>query len=227
VSPQDDAIVGATGGTMFADAAGTVPIADGALVPDGTEIWLRRDTSGSVTLSATATAIVPSGNVYLYAHNIPGLDDAQKLILAEDGEVSTRVEATADFFDTASLTVTKDVAGAAAGLQSDVHITVTCGGTDLDDFVIPAGTKGTVSTTYDDVPAPATCDVTETVDGVNSAVTVSTTNATQVVDLPQTDTPNDPVTAATVVNTYTGTSVGPDVVVVPATPLQLAPRFTG
>jgi TQXA domain-containing protein len=226
VSPQEPAVVSATDGDMFADAAGTVPIADGATVPDGTQIWLQRTTLGSATLSATATAIVPGGNVYLYAHNIPGVDDAQKLILADSGEVSTTVAATADFFDTASLEVTKTIAGEAAGLQSDVHISVVCDGTALPDFVIPAGSTGSTSTTYHDIPAPATCDITETVNGVNTAVTVSTTNASQSIDLPQTDVPDDLVTAAPITNTYVATNVGPDVIVVPI-PVLLSPRFSG
>ena len=202
VSPQENAVVSATGGTMYADASGTTPIANDTSVTNGTQIWLRRDTVGEVTLSATATAVVPSGNVYLYAHNIPGVSDAQKLILAESGEVSTTVSATADFFDTASLELSKIVAGPGAGLQSQVRIEVTCGGTALPDFVIPAGSTGTTSTVYDDLPAPTTCDVTEVANGANVAVRVSTTNVTQSVDLPATTTPNDPVTALPVTNTY-------------------------
>lgn len=202
VSPQENAIVNSTGGSMFADASGTTPIANGASVADGTQIWLRRDTVGAVTLSATATAVVPGGNVYLYAHNIPGVDDAQKLILAQSGEVSTTVSATGDFFDTASLLLSKVVDGPAAGLQSEVRISVTCGDTALADFVIPAGATGNVSTTYDDIPTPATCEVTETVDGVNPSVRVTTTNPTQSVTLPENATPNDPVTALPVTDTY-------------------------
>jgi hypothetical protein len=168
---------------------------------------------------------VPGGNVYLYSHNLTGVDDAQKLILAESGEVSTTVDATADFFDTASLAVSKTVDGAAAGLQSEVRISVACGDLTLPDFVVPAGTKGTTSTVYDAVPAPSTCQITETVNGVNTAVTVSTVNASQAVDLPQTDVPDDPVTALPVTSSYVATAVGPDVVAV--TPVAAQPRFTG
>ena len=51
---------------MFSDAAGTVPIANGATVPSGQKIWVRSTGPSSVVLEATATATVPSGNVYLY-----------------------------------------------------------------------------------------------------------------------------------------------------------------
>ncbi len=224
VSPQEPAIVSATDGAMFSDPDGLDPIANGTAVPDGATIYLRRDTVGSATLTAQATAIVPTGNVYLYAHNIPGVDDAQKLILAESGEVSTTVSAAADFVDTAALTVTKVVDGPAAGIQSDVHISVTCDDTPLPDFVIPAGSSGSVSRTYEDVVTPATCAITETVDGLNPLVTVTTTNPGQTIDLPQTEVRDDPVSAAPVTNTYQ--AVAADVIVVPS-PLLLAPRFTG
>jgi TQXA domain-containing protein len=224
VSPQEPAIVSATGGDMFADPNGLDPIANGTAVPDGTDIYLRRLATGSATLTAQATAIVPTGNVYLYAHNIPGVDDAQKLILAESGEVSTTVSATADFVDTAALTVTKVVDGQAAGIQSDVHISVTCNDAPLPDFVIPAGSSGSVSRTYEDVVTPATCVITETVDGLNPLVTVTTTNPSQTIDLPQTEVRNDPVSATPVVNTYQ--AVAAEVIVVPS-PLLVAPRFTG
>ncbi len=62
--------------------------------------------------------------------------------------------------------------------------------------------------------------------GVNSAVTVTTTNAAQTVTLPQTVVPDDPVDAAPVTNTYDAAAVGPDVVVVPV-PVASQPRFTG
>ncbi len=120
--------VRAAGGTMYADAAGTVPIPDGATVPNNTQIWLRPDdaTGGRVTLTARGVATAPSGNVYLYDGNTPGVSDAQRLILAEDAEVSTLTTATADFFQAGSLRVTKTIAGSAAGDQGAVSLHVAC-----------------------------------------------------------------------------------------------------
>ena len=71
-----------------------------------------------------------------------------------------------------ALTVTKTIAGPAAGSQAAVTIHAVCDGTALTpDFVIDAGTAaGTTSHTYQDVPAGATCTVTETVDGSSSTV---------------------------------------------------------
>ena len=76
------ATVHVTGGTMYSNAAGTVSIPDGATVPSGQNIWLRSSGSSTAVLTATATATVPTGNVYLYDGNTPGLTNTQKLILA-------------------------------------------------------------------------------------------------------------------------------------------------
>ncbi len=93
------ATVTATGANMFSDAAGTVPIADGATVPSGQEIWLRSTAGPAVAaLQATATATVPTGNVYLYTGNAGGTE-AQSLILAEEAAVPTTVQATAEFLE--------------------------------------------------------------------------------------------------------------------------------
>ena len=57
---------------MFSDTAGTMPIADGAAVPDGQKIWVRSTGPSTVVLEATAVATVPTGNVYVYDGNTTG-----------------------------------------------------------------------------------------------------------------------------------------------------------
>ena len=111
--PDLEITVRAAGGTMYSDAAGTQPIADGATVANNSQIWLLPDddTGGMVTMTARGVASAPSGNVYLYDGNTPGVNDAQRLILAQDAEVSTLTTATADFFQASSLQVTKTIAG--------------------------------------------------------------------------------------------------------------------
>ena len=85
-----------------------------------------------------------------------------------------------------ALTVTKTIAGPAAGSQAAVTIHTVCDGVALTpDFVIDAGTAaGTASHTYDDVPAGATCTVTETVDGSSSTVAVTTAGSPQDATVP-------------------------------------------
>ncbi len=91
------ATVTATGGSMFSDAAGNVPIATGATVSSGQKIWMRsKGGSSSAVLQAKATATVPSGNVYLYDGN-SAASDTQRLILAENATLTTTVQATAQF----------------------------------------------------------------------------------------------------------------------------------
>jgi Domain of unknown function (DUF5979)/Thioester domain len=209
-SPQAPAVVSSSA-DMFADAAGTTPIANGATVPNATQIWLEQGTIGGATLSATASAVVPSGNVYLYSGNLVGVTDAQRLILAQDTTVTTTVSAAAQFIDTGALVVTKTIAGPGAGTQGDVTIGVTCNGTALADFVVPAGTTGTLTHTYDDIPTPATCTITENVDGANASVTVVTVNGSQTVDIPSDETADNPVDAEPITNTYDLVPVAPTV----------------
>ncbi len=134
-----DATVTATGGDMFSNAAGTVPIANGATVPSGQKIWMRSTGPSTAELQATATAVVPTGSVYLYDGNA-AVDDAQPLILAATATLTTTVQATAEFLDPGSLIVTKTIAGPAAGSQGRVVIHVVCDdGTARPDFVIAAG----------------------------------------------------------------------------------------
>ena len=85
-----------------------------------------------------------------------------------------------------ALTVTKTIAGPAAGSQAAVTIQAVCDGTALTpDFVIPAGAAaGTTSHTYGDVPAGVTCTVTETVDGSSSTVAVITVGSSQDATVP-------------------------------------------
>ena len=119
--------VTATGATMYSDPAGTLPIANGSTVPNGQQIWLKSDTAGPATLSATATATYPTGNVYLYDHNTAGVNDAQRLIIAEQSTSTTTVKAVATFQAPGSLVVNKNISGPAAGSQGEVRIAVNCG----------------------------------------------------------------------------------------------------
>ena len=178
------ATVNATGASMFKDAAGKQPINDGDTVADGTQIWLNSASVGTATLTATAKAEVPTGNVYLYNGGASG---AQKLILAQTATVQTTVSATADFQAFGSLEIDKTIKGPSAGKQGAITISVSCdkGTRPLDDFTIPAGTAAkTVSATFDDIPAGAQCTVTETVDGHTEKVAVAAVGSGQTVTVP-------------------------------------------
>ena len=197
-SGAGSATVQATGATMFSNAAGTTPIANGTSVPSGTQIWLGSTGPGDAVLQATATATVPSGNVYLYDGQ-NGPSSAQRLILASTATLTTTVNATAEFQAPGSLVVSKTIAGPAAGQQGQITISVTCDGTPQPDFVIPAGTAaGTVSQTYSNLPAGSQCTVTETQDGSSSTVSVAVTGDGQQVTIPAGGTANVSIT-----DTYT------------------------
>ena len=161
------ATVHITGGSMFSNRAGTVPIADGATVPSGQKIWVRSAGPSEAVLQATSKATVPSGNVYLYDGNTPGVSDAQRLILAEQATLTTTVQASAEFLPSGSLVVKKTIAGRAAGSQGRVVIRAACDdGVRRFPFIIGAGTHaGTRSRTYRHILAGTMCTVTETSNG--------------------------------------------------------------
>ena len=71
-----------------------------------------------------------------------------------------------------SLLVTKTIAGRRAGHQGPVRIHVTCNGTARSpDFVIaPRKPAGSVSHSFDGIPAGSVCTVTETADGATARV---------------------------------------------------------
>jgi len=181
-----EATVTATGGSMFSDPAGTVPLGDPATVPSGQKIWMRsKGGSTSAVLQAKATATVPSGNVYLYDGNA-GVNDAQRLILAEYATLTTTVQATAQFLPPGSLVVKKKIAGPAAGSQGPIVIHVACtDGVERPDVTIAARTPaGVTSKTYEDVPAGVICTVIETSTGSVAGTGVVVTGTGQQVTIP-------------------------------------------
>jgi TQXA domain-containing protein len=185
VNSSVDAKVSATGASMFKDAGATQPLNNGDTVPGGTQIWLKSGTVGTATLSAVASADVPTGNVYLYNGNTPGVNSAQKLILAQTTKVQTTVTAQAEFQAFGSLEVDKTITGTTAGKQGPITIHVSCDkGPALDDITIPAGAKAPQPKTYTEIPAGAVCTVTETADGHTEKVAVAVDGSGQTVTVP-------------------------------------------
>ena len=71
--------------------------------------------------------------------------------------------------------MTKTIAGSAAGQQGAVTITSPAPTGSSQDIVIPAGTTGDTSQTFDGLPAGTECTLTETADGSSSTVVVTVT----------------------------------------------------
>src|SRR5262245_37181733 len=81
-----DVTVAITGGQMFADAAGTVPLASPATLPVGAQFFVSSPAPGSVVLNAEITSPVFAGSTALYRPVNPANPNpasAQKLILAQ------------------------------------------------------------------------------------------------------------------------------------------------
>lgn len=183
-----EADVTATGGTMYSNRAGTSEIGDGSTgtVPSGQKIWLRSSGTSEALLQATSQATVPSGNVYLYDGNTAGVNDAQRLILAEDATLKTTVQAHAEYLPGGSLVVQKTIAGPAAGSEGQIVIHLDCDdGVARRDFIIPAGTSaGTTTRTYRHILAGTTCTVIETSNGAVVGTDVVVTGDGQEVTIP-------------------------------------------
>ncbi|MFZ3454755.1 DUF5979 domain-containing protein [Arthrobacter sp. 7Tela_A1] len=186
-----------TGFTLYADAAGTVPITNP--VASGTQVWVRSDAgnTGPADILAQAAVTVPTGNVYLYDNATPGTTEAQKLILAATRTLTSNANASASFFEVGSLAVTKTIDGEAAGSQGAVVINIDCGPGYQFTFTIDEGTTEPTSQTFNEIPVDSTCTITEPTNGQTETVAVTTV-------------PPDPVAitagttaTATVANTYT------------------------
>jgi hypothetical protein len=84
-----------------------------------------------------------------------------------------------------TLEVHKTIDGPSAGKQGAITISVKCGSTTLPTWTIPAGAAaGTLSHTYRDIPAGASCAVTETANGVTTTTIASVIGANQNITVP-------------------------------------------
>lgn len=184
------------GAEMFADETATTPLANPSVVAAGTAVWVRSvGTAASETvLRARAVVTVQRGEVYLYDGYTPGLEDAQRLILANTTELDGTAQATASFFAVGALTVGKVFTGEAAGDQGAGQLAIDCG--DGYTFVqeVPAGATAETTFTFPGIPVGRTCVVTEPVTGASTTVDVTS-------DVPQQAVVTAEGAALTVTNT--------------------------
>ena len=139
--------------------------------------------------SRTYTGI-PAGSVCTATETATG--DTSTVTTTVTGDNGTPISipaggtGTANITDTYALTpgaliVKKTITGPGAGLQGEITIQPTCGGTALPALVIPAGTPaGFRSQLYPKLAAGTVCTITESGDGANSAVSVVVTGDDQV-----------------------------------------------
>ncbi|MBD7994537.1 Cys-Gln thioester bond-forming surface protein [Arthrobacter sp. Sa2CUA1] len=162
------------GFTVYSDAAGTVPVVNP--VASGSQFWVRSDSGGTGPggVSARAVVTVQTGNVYLYDGATPGTAAAQKLILAATRDLTASADAAVSFYAVGALNVTKAIAGPAAGSQGDVLLSIDCGPGFEFTVTVPAGTTGSVSETFTNIPAGSTCTITEPANGATQSVLVTT-----------------------------------------------------
>ena len=137
--PGQSVTVAATGASMFSDAAGTTPIPNNA--PSRSVSRYGSRAVGSRRRHRNADRDRGGNGAHRQRLPVrrqhPGVIDAQRLILAETGQITVTAQATAEFFDTGSLQVSKTIDGPAAGQQGEIVIRVVCNEVALADFRHP------------------------------------------------------------------------------------------
>lgn len=203
---QGDAVLQVTCGT-FLNTTVTIPAGqtetfsqEFAGVPAGTSCTVTEPTSGS-TAEVTATPTLPAD-----------------VTIPAAGSVTSTVSN--DYtFNPGVIAVSKVIAGAAAGQQDAIVLSLTCtsGGAPVltQTITIPAGATGTNRSDFDGVPAGASCAVVETSSGATAAVGVVTESTGAVtipagggaeIDVTNTYTLNPG--SLTVIKTVSGTGLG-------------------
>ncbi len=140
----------------------------------------------------------------VYDGTNPPLNAAQKLVLALRRPLSVNAAAAIDIVQAGQLQVAKTIAGTGAGFQGEVTLAVDC-----DDpenafdrtYTIDAGTPAGTQTqpVLSGIPVGTTCTVTETADGDNGLVNITTP---VVIDPAETVIAEGPPAAVSVTNTY-------------------------
>ncbi|MCD9198070.1 thioester domain-containing protein [Aeromicrobium wangtongii] len=168
---------------VFADAAGTQPLAAGATVQPGAQLWARStDASGDQGFSLRRAETVAANTVYLYDGAVPGRDAAQSLVLAETTELEAVASVRITQFAAGGIAVTKTISGEGAGLQGAIEIRAVCtppgGGNPIERrATIPArAAEGPHTVTLTGFPAGSECTVTEPENGDNDQVRVTATS---------------------------------------------------
>lgn len=150
-----DITVTATGGDLFLDAAGSVPVT-GPVEP-GTDIWVRRATVGDVAVVASAEVTVPSGAAWLYSGNVEGVDAAQKLILAETIVLDASAQAGVVFQQPTTTTSTSTTTTSTTTTTTAPTTTTTA--TSTTTSTSTSSTSTSSSTTSTSTPAATTTTV--------------------------------------------------------------------
>jgi hypothetical protein len=134
--------------------------------------------------AGTACTVTETANGSVAGMDVTVSGDGQEVTIPVGG--SRRVGITDTYHFVGSLLVRKTIDGPGAGQEGPVTIHTDCNGQALTpDFVIGAGAPaGDETKQYDDITVPATCTVTETADGQNSAVSVVVEGSGQTVSVP-------------------------------------------
>jgi hypothetical protein len=153
------------------------------VIPARTGAGTRALTYQGIPAGTTCT-VTETANGSVVGIDVTVRGGGQQVTIPEAGSRIVRITDTYHFIG--SLLVRKTIAGPGAGQQSPITIHTECNGQPLTpDLVLGAGTPaGDHTKQYDGIAVPATCTVTETADGANSAVSVVVEGSGQAVTVP-------------------------------------------
>jgi hypothetical protein len=156
---------------------------DDFVIPARTVAGTRSHTYTGIP-TGTECTVTETGNGAVAGMDVVVRGNGPEVAIPAGG--SRKVSITDTYRFVGSLLIRKTVAGPGAGLEGQITIHTECNGQAVTpDFVIGAGSPvGDQTKQYDDVTAPATCTVTETADGHNSAVSVVVDGSGQTVSVP-------------------------------------------
>ena len=175
---------GRQGQVTIQAVCGNTPLAPPLIVASGTP--------AGAPISRTYTGI-PAGSICTVTETANGqvagivvttVGNGQQVTVPAGGTATANLTDTYDFIP-GSLVVTKLVTGEGALMRGLAVITVVCNGTTLPSYVIPSTTSpaDVQPMHYDDIPANATCVISELTAGTNTEVTAAvsaTVNGTPV-----------------------------------------------
>lgn len=169
----------ALGVEVFFDAAATQPVTSTDPIPPGTRLWARW-TGPALPINGfrvTGVTSLTQGTVYLYDPESSGLDQAQKLVLAQTTTLPIRAGVRVESYAAGSLTVQKVITGSAAGWQGEITIQIAC----VPQLplgvpttaVIPAGATAPEPIVFSGIPDGASCTVSEPTNGATASVNLT------------------------------------------------------
>lgn len=177
-------LAGFQGTAVIHTVCGGTPLAPDLVVPEGTPAGDQSQIYSGIPTPANCT-VTETTDGHTSSVSVAVTGSPATVSIPAGGAGAAHIT---DTYGSApgSLLVTKSIAGPLAGQQGPIVIHAVCNGTARSpDFVIGAGSKaGSLSHSFDGIPAGSVCTVTETADGGTTTVAAIVAGSGQTVTVP-------------------------------------------